>query len=45
MNVTQTIELPTKQTLFGSAYLPWTQDLGDGRIRGEAIIPVQKAIA
>jgi hypothetical protein len=44
-NISQTVDKPSKQTLFGSAYLPFTEDLHDGRIKGHAIVPVQKAIA
>jgi hypothetical protein len=44
-NISQTVEKPTKQTLFGSAYLAFTEDLHDGRYKGHAIVPVQKAIA
>lgn len=45
LNLTQTIEEPEKQTVFGSAWIPYTEDLGDGRIRGEGVVPVIKAIA
>lgn len=45
MNLTQTIEKPNKQTVFGEAYIPFTQDLGDGRIRGTGTVPVTRAIA
>jgi hypothetical protein len=45
LNLTQTVDLPTKQTVFGEAFMPVTKDLGDGRMQAEAIVPVIKAIA
>jgi hypothetical protein len=45
LNLTQTVELPEKHTVFGEAFMPVTTDLGDGRKQAEAIVPVLKAIA
>jgi hypothetical protein len=45
LNLTQTVEKPSKQTLFGSAYMPWTEDLGDGRIGASGKVDVTSAIA
>jgi hypothetical protein len=32
-------------TLFGEAYMPYTESLGDGRVRASAVVQVNKAIA
>jgi hypothetical protein len=45
LNLTQTVEKPNKQTLFGSAYMPWTEDLGDGRIGASGKVDVTSATA
>lgn len=45
LNLTQNIEKPNKQTVFGEAYMPFTEDLGDGRIRAEGTVFVTRAIA
>jgi hypothetical protein len=45
INLTQTVTKPNPATYFGSAYLPATEDLGDGRKRGEATVEVSSATA
>jgi hypothetical protein len=45
LNLTQKIQLPTPQTVYGEAYIPFTKDLGDGRTLGEGVVEVTRATA
>jgi hypothetical protein len=45
INLTQTVDLPNKMTVFGSAYLPVTETLEDGRKKAEGTVKVTSAIA
>jgi hypothetical protein len=47
INVTQTVDLPNKMTVFGSAYFPSSEfeTLADGRKKGRGNVKVTSAIA
>jgi hypothetical protein len=45
VHISQGIPKPNPMTVFGDEVFALTEDLGDGRVRGEATVKVTRAIA
>jgi hypothetical protein len=45
LNIQQNIDLPDKQTVFGSAYIPLDGPTEGGKVSADQYILVEKAIA
>jgi hypothetical protein len=45
LNISQVIEKPNKMTVYGEAYMPFTEDIGGDRQRASGTVEVTRATA